>query len=233
MHVIPYTIIRTILDSEILFRFGTVLFPPSILTPFLNLRFSRAHLSAGQRFSMTSLEGKVIAITGAASGIGLATARLCATRGASISIADIRQEPLDVAVADIQQSNSAVKIYAKTVDVKNSQEVHDWLDETVIRLGPLTSAANLAGVFKAGKQIADTQDEDWDFVMDVNVKGVFNCIRAQLQRMDKDASIVNASSIAGLHGYGGGAAYSTSKVGSWRSLSLLPSGRPILSKCRR
>ena len=220
MHVIPYTIIRTLLDSEILFRFGNVLFSPSILTSFLNLRFSRAHLSAVQRFSMTSLEGKVIAITGAASGIGLATARLCAARGASISIADIRQEPLDVAVADIQQSNSAVKIYAKTVDVKNSQEVHDWLDETVRRLGPLTSAANLAGVFKAGKQIADTQDEDWDFVMDVNVKGVFNCIRAQLQRMDKDASIVNASSIAGLHGYGGGAAYSTSKVGSWRSLSL-------------
>ena len=176
---------------------------------------------------MTSLEGKVIAITGAASGIGLATARLCATRGASISIADIRQEPLDVAVADIQQSNSAVKVYAKTVDVRDSQEVRDWLDETVKHLGPLTSAANLAGVFKAGKQIADTEDEDWDFVMDVNVKGVFNCIRAQLQRMDKDASIVNASSIAGLQGYGGGAAYSTSKVGSWLSPSLLWPSRPV------
>ncbi|KAM0799275.1 oxidoreductase [Usnea florida] len=183
---------------------------------------------------MTSLEGKVIAITGAASGIGLATARLCAARGASISIADIRQEPLDVAVADIQQSYSAVKIYAKTVDVKNSQEVYDWLDETVIRLGPLTSAANLAGVFKAGKQIADTQDEDWDFVMDVNVKGVFNCIRAQLQRMDKDASIVNASSIAGLHGYGGGAAYSTSKhaiIGLTRSAAYEVGARNIRVNC--
>ena len=128
---------------------------------------------------MTSLEGKVIAITGAASGIGLATARLCASRGASISIADIRQEPLDVAVTDIQQSNSAVKIYAKTVDVKNGQEVRDWLDETVKHLGPLTSAANLAGILRVGKQIVDTKDEDWDFVMDVNVKGVFNCIRAR------------------------------------------------------
>ena len=180
---------------------------------------------------MTSLEGKVIAITGAASGIGLATARLCATRGASVSIADIRQEPLDVAVADIQKSNSAVKIYAKTVDVKNSQEVRDWLDETVKHLGPLTGAANLAGVFKAGKQIADMEDEDWDFVMDVNLKGVFNCVRAQLQRMEQGASIVNASSIAGLLGYGGGAAYSTSKVGSWLSLSLF-SGCPVLPKCK-
>lgn len=183
---------------------------------------------------MTSLEGKVIAITGAASGIGLATARLCATRGASISIADIRQETLDVAVADIQQSNSTVKIYAKTVDVRNSQEVRDWLDETVKQLGPLTGAANLAGVFKAGKQIADMEDEDWDFVMDVNVKGVFNCIRAQLQRMDKDASIVNASSIAGLQGYGRGAAYSTSKhaiIGLTRSAAHEVGARNIRVNC--
>ncbi len=59
----------------------------------------------------------------------------------------------------------------------------------------------------------DSTDEDWDFTMDVNLKGVFNCIRAELQRMDKDASIVTTSSVAGLRGYPGGAAYSTSKVG--------------------
>ena len=169
---------------------------------------------------MTSFEGKVIAITGAASGIALATAHLLASRGASISIADIHREPLDAAVADIRERHPNVKIYAKAVDVKSGREVDDWLDETIKHLGPLTGAANLAGVIIMGKQIVDTRDEDWDFVMDVNLKGVFNCIRAELQRMDKDASIVSASSIAGLHGVDGGAAYSTSKVRCYFFLSL-------------
>ena len=85
---------------------------------------------------MTSFQGQVIALTGAASGIALATARLLASRGASISLADVRQEPLDAAVADIKKSNPDVKIYAKAVNVKYSQEVGDWLDETVKHLGP-------------------------------------------------------------------------------------------------
>ena len=89
---------------------------------------------------MTSLEGKVIAITGAASGIALATAHLLASRGASISIADVRQEPLDLAVADIKNSNPNVKLYAKAVNVKNGQEVGDWLDETIKHLGPCQSS---------------------------------------------------------------------------------------------
>lgn len=161
---------------------------------------------------MASLEGKVIAITGAASGIGLATARLLASRGASISIADIRQEPLDAAVADIKESNPNVKIYARVVDVKIGQEVGDWLDEAIKHLGPLTGAANLAGILRTGKQIVDTTDEDWDSVLDVNLKGVFNCIRAELQRMDREASIVSTSSVAGLRGSASAAAYSASKV---------------------
>ena len=98
------------------------------------------------------------------------------------------------------------------MDVTNAQEVGDWLDETVKHLGPLNGAANLAGVLKVGDRIVTTKDEDWDSVMGVNLKGVFNCLRAELQRMDGAASIVNAASTAGLKGFGGGAAYSTSKV---------------------
>lgn len=149
---------------------------------------------------MTSFEGRVIAITGAASGIALATARLLASRGASISVADVRQEPLDAAVADIKKAYPNVKIHAKAVNVKIAQEVADWLDETIKYLGPLTGAVNLAGVFPGIKHIVDTEDADWDFVMDVNLRGVFNCIRAELQRMDKDASIVSTSSVVGLQG---------------------------------
>ena len=162
---------------------------------------------------MTSLQGRVVAITGAASGIALATAHLLASRGASISLADVRQEALDAAVADVKKSNPNAKIYAKAVDVRNGGEVGDWLDATIKDLGSLTGAVNLAGVFNRNEiQIVDMKDEDWDFIMDVNLKGVFNCIRAELQRMDKDASIVNTSSVAGLRGYSTQAAYSTSKV---------------------
>ena len=161
---------------------------------------------------MTTLEGKVVAITGAASGIGLATSRLLASRGAAISMADVRQEPLEVAAREVAKSAPNVKIYHKAINVTKSDEVNAWLDETVKNLGGLHGAANLAGVLgnigKAG--VKDLNDEDWDHLMDVNLKGVFKCVRAELQRMEKDASIVNASSIAGLRGYGTGALYSVS-----------------------
>lgn len=58
----------------------------------------------------------------------------------------------------------------------------------------MNAAANLAGVLSTGKQIVDTTDADWDSIMDVNLRGVFNCVRTELQRMEKDASIVSASS---------------------------------------
>ena len=183
---------------------------------------------------MTSLEGKVIAVTGAASGIGFATARLLASRGASISVADVRQEVLDAAVADFKKSDPNVKLYAKAVDVRKGREVGEWLDETMKHLGPLNGAVNLAGVISSGTQIADTTDEEWDSIMDVNVKGVFNCIRAELQRMDKDASIVSTSSVAGLQGTGLAAAYSTSKhavIGLTRSAAKEAGAKNIRVNC--
>lgn len=163
---------------------------------------------------MTSLEGKVIAITGAGSGIGKATAHLLAARGATISLADINKEPLDAVVADIQTINPKARIHHQSVNVTKPAEVNSWLDETIKAFGPLTSAANLAGVLgKSGQtEVKDLSDEDWDFVMNVNLRGVFNCLRAELQRMGEGGSIVSTSSVAGLKGLNKGAAYSTSKV---------------------
>ena len=165
---------------------------------------------------MTSLEGKVIAITGAASGIGLATAHLLASRGASVSLADIQQERLDEAAADIKKSATQGRVYHKVVDVSKSQEVAIWLDETVKELGSLNGAANMAGVIgRSGFEpymIKDTPDEAFDFILSVNLKGVFNCVRAELQRMGEGASIVNAASVAGLRGYPWNVTYCASKV---------------------
>ena len=174
---------------------------------------------------MTSLEGRVIAITGAASGIGLATAHLLASRGASVSLADIQQERLDEAAANIKKSTPNSRVYHKVVNVTKSDEVAAWLDETIKELGPLNGAANLAGVIgRSGFEpnlIRDTKDEAWDFVLNVNLKGVFNCVRGELQRMGEGASIVNAASVAGLQGYPYNVAYSTSKVGGLSSPHLV------------
>ena len=110
---------------------------------------------------MTSLEGRVIAVTGAGSGIGLATARLLASRGASVSIADINQKDLDSAIAELKSSNPKIKFHAKVVDVSKDQEVDEWLDKTVKHLNGAVNAAGVTG--GKGTHIADTSDKDWDF----------------------------------------------------------------------
>jgi NAD(P)-dependent dehydrogenase (short-subunit alcohol dehydrogenase family) len=163
---------------------------------------------------MTSLSGKVIAITGAASGIGLATAHLLASRGASLSLADVQQKALASAAADIQQSSPKTKVYHKVVNVASAPLVSSWLDETITYFGALHGAANLAGILGTVgvKKISEMEDEDWDTVMDVNLKGVFNCLRAELQLIEEGGSIVNAASVAGLKGHSKGGAYCASKV---------------------
>ena len=163
---------------------------------------------------MASLEGKVVVITGAASGIGHATAHLLASRGATLSLADIQQEALDTTVAEIQKSTPKAHVFSKVVDVVKGNEVAGWLDETIKQYGKIDGAANIAGIIgtTGKKAIKDLDDADWDSVLDVNLKGVFNCLRGQLQRVDKDASIVNMASVAGLKGYRTGAPYCASKV---------------------
>jgi len=162
--------------------------------------------------TVASLHGKVIAITGAASGIGLASAHLLASRGASLALADIRQEPLDTAVVEISTSNLSIKIYARAVDVVKSEQVASLLDEAVKQLGKLNGTVNLAGILKLGSTMQDTKDENGDAIIDINQQGVFNCLRAELQRIQDGGSIVTAASVARLKGAATGAAYCASKV---------------------
>ena len=76
------------------------------------------------------------------------------------------------------------------VDVRKSASVDSWISKTVEKYGKLDGAANWAGVIRINP-IVEATDEDWNFVMDVNSTGVFNCIRAQLRVMKKGASIVS------------------------------------------
>ncbi|KAL8943757.1 MAG: hypothetical protein Q9216_000863 [Gyalolechia sp. 2 TL-2023] len=163
---------------------------------------------------MTSLEGKIIVITGAASGIGLATAHLLAARGATVSIADVKDEPLIAAADSIKKASPNAKVHSKKVNVASSQEVEAWTEEVVSQFGKIDGAANLAGVTgKSTSRVlaAETEEEDFDFIIGVNVKGVYNCMKSQLKRLKGPASIVNAASAAGIRGYAMGFAYCASK----------------------
>jgi NAD(P)-dependent dehydrogenase (short-subunit alcohol dehydrogenase family) len=160
------------------------------------------------------LKGKVIAITGAASGIGLATAHYLAQRGANLSLADIAQQNLDKATESITKESPDVKVIATVVDVSKTKDVEAWIQKTVSELGKLDGAANLAAIFaEEAKGIMEMADNIWDSMIGVNLTGLMYCLRAQLKVIANGGSIVNATSVAGMIGSAQFPAYSTSKHG--------------------
>ncbi|KAH8729967.1 3-oxoacyl-reductase [Ilyonectria robusta] len=149
---------------------------------------------------MSNLASKVITITGAASGIGLATAKRLVSLGARVSLADIDGKNLALAAKDL-------------IDIHGPDNIHSSR-RSISKFGQFNGAANLVGV--NSKQtykspITDIDDEDWDFVMNVNLKGVLNCLRAQIPAMEDGGAVVNAASIASLLGFANAAAYVSSK----------------------
>jgi NAD(P)-dependent dehydrogenase (short-subunit alcohol dehydrogenase family) len=157
---------------------------------------------------MANMNGKVVAITGAGSGIARALAKVLASRGAILSLADRDQEGLNDTLKALEGS----KHIATIVDVRSTSEIEAWIDKTVKQLGKLDGAANLAGVHTGkGKVLAEETDENWDFIFDVNAKGVFKCMRSELNHMAEGGSIVNAASVAGIRGIPNSSIYVASK----------------------
>jgi len=156
----------------------------------------------------SSLQGKRIAITGSASGIGLATAQILASRGAILSLADVNQSKLESALSSLENKEKHI---ITVVDVRSSSAVNSWLSDTASKLGGLDGLANIAGVCVFNSPLKDETDENWNFVMDVNAKGTFNTNRAALQHLSTNGAIVNVASIAGLRGLGGMSVYTASK----------------------
>ncbi|KAF4458903.1 Levodione reductase [Fusarium albosuccineum] len=158
------------------------------------------------------LQGRVYAITGGASGIGLGTAKLLSQRGATVCIADVDSQAIDFANEYFTARRSPFTI-AK-VDVSKRREVDSWIEGVVKKFGRLDGAANVAGII--GKlhgttAVRDMDDDEWDKIIAVNLTGMMYSMRAELRNIVNKGSIVNVTSIHGLKGFANHSAYDASK----------------------
>lgn len=147
------------------------------------------------------LSGKVFAITGGASGIGLATAKILATRGATVCIADV--DPVALKEAESLFGSHGLPFMVTKVDVSKRTQVDSWIESIIKTHGRLDGAANVAGVIGKDHGIAavsELEDEEWDKIIGVNLTGTMYCLRAELRNIADGGSIVNVSSIHGLKG---------------------------------
>ncbi|MFH1365750.1 MAG: SDR family NAD(P)-dependent oxidoreductase [archaeon] len=154
------------------------------------------------------LAGRIAIVTGAARGIGQSIALELAKKGADVVVSDII--PGNDTVNQIKKLKRKA-IYIKT-DISKKSEVNNLINETIKTFKKIDILVNNAGVYIPGA-IMDLSEETWDKTMNINLKGCFLCSQAALKHMKKGASIINISSIAGIEGSAGGAAYCASKGG--------------------
>ena len=158
-------------------------------------------------------EGKVALVTGAAVGMGFATAKAFAESGAAVVLADINTEAVEKAVCDL--SKAGHKVLAVTCDTSDEKQVQAMVDATIKAFGRLDAAYNNAGVNSLMTDTAELGAEEYDRVMNIDLRGVWLCMKYELQQMGRQGSgaIVNCSSIGGLIGLPGRAAYHAAKHG--------------------
>lgn len=159
------------------------------------------------------LKGKTAIVTGAGRGIGKAIAIKLASYGANVVINDIAQsEDADKTSAEIRELG--VNSICVKGDVRNIEDVKNLIDSTVKEFGAIDIFVNNAGITRDGLMLR-MSEEDWDMVMDINLKGVFNCIKTVARPMMKSrkGSIINIASVVGVTGNAGQANYSASKAG--------------------
>src|SRR5260221_3650785 len=160
---------------------------------------------------MKTMTDQVAVVTGAGSGLGLATAQAFADAGATVGLADINK-PLEQAEKLVAAGHKAMAIRC---DVGDEKDVEAMIGETVAAFGRLDAAYNNAGINSPVAEPADASSEEYDKVMSVNLRGVWNCMKYELRQMRKQGSgaIVNCSSIGGLIGIADRGVYHASKHG--------------------
>lgn len=164
------------------------------------------------------LQDKVCLITGGAAGIGKATAIKFASEGAKIVLCDVNEEAGKAFAEELGNGASFYK-----VDVTNRIKVQAWVDDVVENYGRIDVLINNAGItrdglfvkYKNDELVSQMSEDAWDMVINVNLKGVFNCAQAVTPAMIKQKSgvILNASSIVGLYGNFGQTNYAATKFG--------------------
>ena len=160
-----------------------------------------------------NLNDKVAVVTGAAQGIGRAIAETLAQRGAHVVVADLQVEKAEATAKEIA-ANTGRRAIAVQVDVADSDSAKAMIDRTMAEFERIDILVNNAGITR-DNLIMRMKDADWDLVLNVNLKGAFNCSKAAIRPMMKQhyGRIVNITSVSGLAGQAGQTNYSSSKAG--------------------
>jgi len=157
-------------------------------------------------------DGKVVLVTGAAQGIGKATALKFASEGAKLVLCDVRLESMSGISEELVAANAEFLNYA--VDVVNRVQIMDMVKDVVSKWGKIDVLINNAGI-TADSQMLKMPEEDFDKVISVNLKGVYNCTQIVAPIMVQNGSgvILNASSVVGIYGNFGQTNYAATKWG--------------------
>ncbi|MFG3618697.1 SDR family NAD(P)-dependent oxidoreductase [Nocardia sp. NPDC047654] len=164
------------------------------------------------------LDGKVVLITGAAGGIGTATALLAAEEGARLALTDVSEDRLEATAEQVRAAGG--EVLALPADLTDGAAVTALIDAVVAEYGRLDGAFNNAGVSggqigQGGRRVGEWDEDAFDRAIAVNLKGVWLCLRAELTQMEaqRGGAIVNTASLAGLTGFKTTAGYSAAKHG--------------------
>jgi len=160
---------------------------------------------------MALLNNKIAFVSGAASGIGRATALLLSREGAAVVAADRMLDTVELVCDEVRAIGG--QAFAVSGDVASLPEVDAMMELAVAHYGRLDCAVNAAGVAPAHAAFAEISDDDWSIALAVNLTGMRNCMKSQIDRMNNGGSIVNVASGAGLEGAPGLGAYVASKHG--------------------
>lgn len=162
---------------------------------------------------MPRVEGKVAIVTGGASGIGRMTCLVLAKEGAKVAVVDINDEDGRKVVSEIESNGGSAQFWH--MDVANTKEVEKTFADIYKAFGKINVLVNDAGINGVPVPVHEVKEEDWDRVININLKGPFHCTKFAVPYMLKGGggSVVNLSSFAGLVGVGGDAPYHASKGG--------------------
>jgi 3-oxoacyl-[acyl-carrier protein] reductase len=157
-------------------------------------------------------EKKVAVVTGAARGIGKSIALYLAEKGIDIVVSDIMKEAAEETTAELR--NKGIHAIAVAADVSKAEDAQKLIDTTVKEFGKIDFLINNAGITRDNLSIR-MSEQDWDLVLDINLKGAFLCSQAAAKAMMKKkfGSIVNIASVSGILGTAGQANYAASKAG--------------------